>query len=91
MGCDHRLLARLKGAIKIVGKDEIAGDEAARMEGVLELARQIDQHETCARFSAARLIWVKLCIADESIPVTRRKSNTRKRHSGSLANRAFTC
>ena len=50
MGCDHRLLARLKGAIKIVGKDDIAGDEAARTEGVLELARQIDQHETCARF-----------------------------------------
>lgn len=36
-----------RDAIKIVGKDDIAGDEAAR---VLELARQMDQHETCARF-----------------------------------------
>jgi hypothetical protein len=45
---DDRLLARLKRMVEIVGQDDVAGNEAACVEGAPELAREIDQHETGA-------------------------------------------
>jgi hypothetical protein len=45
---DDRLLAGLKRAVEIVGQDDIAGDEAACVEGALQVAREIDQHKAGA-------------------------------------------
>ena len=89
MGGNDRLLASLQGVIEIVGQDDAVGDKGA--EGAAELRRQVTNTRRAPTSSAACLIWVKLCMAEESMPVTRRKSNSRKRQLGQRANSALTC
>ena len=89
MGEDHFLLESLQGPVEIFGDTHVLRDEGA--EPRAQLRRQVHQYKAGAEFVGGRLIWVKLCMAEELMPVTRRKSNSRNRVSGLAANSAFTC
>src|SRR5262249_32875987 len=88
---DDRVLAEFKRPVEIARHKNITGDQTADSEYAVDLGRHIHEQQSRAASVSQLLIWRKLLVADESMPVTNRKSKRRKQHRGRAASRPLIC
>ena len=87
-GLDDGLLARFQRAIEIGRDGHVVRNETAPCERPVPVpALRLTSTILAPPSAATCLICAKLCVADESMPVTRRKSKIRNRQSGCRASR----